>query len=260
MSTTASAPPAGRQDLAAEEWELRKELAACYRLIAHFGWDDLLSTHVSARLAGATEFLLNPRGLLFEEITASSLVKIDFDGRVVGATPSEVNRAGFVIHSAVHMVRPDVRCVIHLHTLDGMAVSAFEGGLLPLTQQAIGIGPDLALHEYEGIAFDLDERTSLQRDLGSKHLMLLRNHGTLAAGPSVGAAFYLMYLLERSCTAQVRARAMATSSADVHRPPPETLTKVPEQADSAWTFRMADDHVWPALRRKADRVCSGYEA
>src|SRR6185369_2835014 len=177
------------------EWQTRVELAACYRLIALHGWDDLIATHISARVPGTRDFLINRLGLTFEEITASNLVRIDLDGNVTDGSDAPINRAGFTIHSAVHQVREDAGCVIHLHTLDGTAVSALEDGLLPLNQIAMLAHGDIAFHEYEGVAFDLAERERLQADLGQSNLMLLRNHGTLAVGRTVGEAYTRMYTL-----------------------------------------------------------------
>ena len=188
--------------------QARRDLAACYRLCALFGWDDHIATHISARLPDGT-FLLNPFGLLFEEITASTLMRIDMDGNPVGHAGSAMNPAAFTIHSAVLAGRDDVNCVLHLHTRDGTAVSALKEGLLPLNQTALTISHDIAYHDFEGIATDLDERERLQADLGEKNLMLLRNHGTLTVGPSIGSAFYRMYALEWACAAQVRTLSMA---------------------------------------------------
>src|SRR5579883_1237011 len=189
-----------RDRVSAEEWRARVDLAACYRLVAHYGWDDLVFTHISARVPGPEHhFLINPYGMMFHEITASSLVKVDFDGRIVMASEHPVNAAGFTIHSAIHMARADVNCIIHLHTRDGVAVSAQKEGLLPLSQTAMIARASLAYHDYEGIALDLGERERLVKDLGGKSLMILRNHGTLACGPTVEDAFLRMFALERAC-------------------------------------------------------------
>jgi ribulose-5-phosphate 4-epimerase/fuculose-1-phosphate aldolase len=172
------------------EWSQRVNLAACYRLIAYYGWDDLVDTHISARVPGPEHhFLINPHGLMFDEITASSLVKVDLDGNQLSQSPYSINPAGFTIHSAIHEVREDAGCVIHLHTPDGTAVASCADGLLPLNQTAQLVTFDLAYHDYEGIALDHDERPRLQRDLGDKNHMLLRNHGTLTVGRSVASAF-----------------------------------------------------------------------
>src|SRR5882757_202742 len=192
--------------VSAEEWQLRIDLAATYRLVAMYGWDDLIFTHISARVPGPEHhFLINPYGLLFEEITASSLVKIDVEGNKVMESPFPVNAAGFTIHSALHMNRDDAGCVIHLHTTDGVAVSAQKDGLLPLDQHAMMISGEMAYHDYEGVALDLDERDRLVADLGDKNAMLLRNHGTLALGKNCADAFLRMFYLERACSMQVRA-------------------------------------------------------
>ena len=191
-------------DMAPDEWQVRVDLAAAYRLVALYGWDDLIFTHLSARIPGPEHhFLINPYDMMFEEITASSLVKIDMHGNPLGRSEHPVNPAGFTIHSAVHMAREDARAVMHLHTPHGQAVSAMEWGLLPNTQTAMVVAHDVAYHDYEGIATDLGERERLVADLGSKNAMILRNHGTLAVGETVGACFLRLYFLERACEAQV---------------------------------------------------------
>src|SRR4029077_230830 len=187
------------------EWNQRVNLAACYRLVALYGWDDLVFTHISARVPGPDHhFLINPYGMMFEEITAFNLVKVDADGNALGNSPYAVNPAGFTIHSAVHEVREDAGCVIHLHTPDGTAVATSSTGLLPLNQTAQLILPDLAYHDYEGVALDLDERPRLQRALSHNKKMLLRNHGRMTVGRSVAEAFLRMYLLEGACPIEVR--------------------------------------------------------
>ena len=191
----------GAQDNPAE-WEARVKLAACYRLIAHFRMTDLVYTHISARIPGTEHFLLNPYGFLFEEVTASNLVRIDIDGRTVEDTPYRVNPAGFTIHSAIHRARPDVNCVLHTHTRAGIAVSCMREGLLPLSQIALQFYGRLAYHDYEGIALDLDERERLERDLGQRKAMILRNHGLLTAGERAGS-LQLMFYLERACEIQI---------------------------------------------------------
>lgn len=255
MPTLVSPAPAAERD--AEEVRIRRDLAACYRMMALFGWDDMVATHISARLPGPKDvFLINPFGLLFEEITASSLVKINADGEILEPTPHKVNVAGFVIHSAVHMARPDAGCVIHLHTPDGMAVSALAEGLLPLNQTAMVVTGDLAFHDYEGVATDLDERTRLQADLGAKNCMLLRNHGTLAVGRSVADAFGRMYLFERACTAQVRTLAMGRP---LQLAPEAVVSKVGEQASAEMMEMSSRTLTWPAVLRKLDRIDPSYK-
>lgn len=242
------------------EAEIRVDLAACYRLVALYGWDDLIFTHISARVPGPEHhFLINPYGMMFEEITASSLVKIDLKGVVAGTSPYPVNAAGFTIHSAVHEVREDAGCVMHLHTPDGAAVSTSSEGLLPLNQTAQLVIPDLAYHDYEGVALDLDERPRLQRDLGSKNIMLLHNHGTLAVGRTCAEAFLRMYFLERACTMQVRTRMLGGVEAD-HPTAPDVVGKNAALVMSGGMSKLAEKLVWPALLRKLDRLDPGFRA
>jgi ribulose-5-phosphate 4-epimerase/fuculose-1-phosphate aldolase len=239
-----------------EETAIRRDLAAAFRLAAHFGWDDLVANHFSARVPGRHDaFLINPFGLLFEEITASSLIKIDLDGNMLEPSNYEVNQAGFVIHSAIHQARPEIACVMHLHTRDGVAVSATEHGVLPLNQTAMTIYEDVAFHEYEGVATDLDERARLQRDLGNRNIMLLRNHGTLTAGESVASAFYRMYALEWACQVQVRTLSM---SAPLHAAPEAALAKVRQQANKPFVELASKALVWPAMLRKVERLCPDF--
>src|SRR5579871_1877404 len=189
-----------------EEWKVRVDLAALYRLVAREGWDDMIYTHISARIPGPEHhFLLNPYGYFFEEITASSLVKVDLEGNVLTDTPYFVNAAGFTIHSAIHAARDDALFVMHLHTNHGCAVAAQQDGLLPLTQHGLITLPRLAYHDYEGIALNLDERERLVADLGDKSVMLLRNHGTLALGPTAADAWSRMFILEKACRQQILA-------------------------------------------------------
>jgi len=238
-----------------EEWTTRVNLAAAYRLVAHFGWDDLIFTHISARVPGPEHhFLINPYGLLFEEITASSLIKIDLDGNVMQSTPYSVNPAGFTIHSAIHAVRDDARCVLHLHTPAGMAVSAQAKGLLPLNQTALTVIDELAYHDYEGLAFNLEERPRLVADLGAKSAMLLRNHGTLTLGPSVAAAFLTMYMLERACATQV---ATLAGGAEIHWPTPEVQALVQRQVVAS--RGTAEVLAWTPLLRLLDRKDPSYK-
>ena len=191
------------------EWRIRCDLAALYRLVAHHRWTDFIYTHISARLPGPDHhFLINKYGVNFHEMRASDLVRIDLDGNVVedsGKTTSDVNAAGFTIHSAIHMARPDLMCVVHTHSTAGIAVSAMKEGLLPLSQHAMKFHNRLAYHDYEGIALDLNERGRLTRDLGEHKAMILRNHGLLAGGTSIPEAFHQLYMLERACAAQVAA-------------------------------------------------------
>ncbi len=235
-----------------EEWKVRVDLAAAYRLIAHYGWDDLIFTHLSARIPGPEHhFLLNPYNLMFEEVTASSLVKVDMNGLPVEPTPFITNPAGFTIHSAIHMAREDAHAVIHLHTPHGQAVSAHGDGLMPLTQTAMLIRDEVAYHDYEGVAVDLDERERLVADLGAKNAMLLRNHGTLAVGETVGEAFIRIYFLERACQAQIL--ALSAGEANLNNPPQGTPEVTAEQGRFGLKLA-AGALAWPALLRKAHRL------
>jgi ribulose-5-phosphate 4-epimerase/fuculose-1-phosphate aldolase len=238
------------------ERAIRVDLAAAYRLVALYGWDDLIFTHISARIPGPEHhFLINPYGMMFEEITASSLVKIGMDGLPIGESDYPVNPAGFTIHSAVHEVREDAGCVMHLHTSDGIAVSCSAEGLKPLNQIAQLVIDELAYHDYEGVALDHDERPRLQRDLGSKTAMLLHNHGTLTVGRTCAEAFLRMYFLERACTIQVRTRMLGGAD---HPTAPEVIEKNAELARSGGREVLANRLVWPALLRKLDRIDPGF--
>nr|WP_243450972.1 class II aldolase/adducin family protein [Sphingosinicella sp. CPCC 101087] len=233
------------------EWKIRVDLAAAYRLVAHYGWDDLVFTHLSARVPGPEHhFLLNPYNLMFEEVTASSLVKVGMDGLPVEPTAFITNPAGFTIHSAIHMARPDAQAVIHLHTPHGQAVSAHGDGLMPLTQTAMLIRDEVAYHDYEGVAVDLDERERIIADLGDKGAMLLRNHGTLAVGETVGEAFLRIYFLERACQAQI----LALSAGDNLNNPPQGSPEVTAQQGKMGLKLAAGALAWPALLRKAYRL------
>lgn len=241
------------------EWEARVDLAAAYRLVAHYGWDDLIFTHLSARVPGPEHhFLINPYDMMFDEITASSLVKIDVEGNPVGRSEHPVNPAGFTIHSAIHMAREDAHAVMHLHTPHGQAVSAMEFGLLPHTQTAMIAGHDVAYHDYEGIATDLDERERLVQDIGQKNAMILRNHGTLAVGESVGACFLRLYYLERACEAQVL--MLSAGRENLNNPPQGVEDKVARQSAPKGMGKLAEKLAWPALLRKLDRVNPGYDS
>jgi ribulose-5-phosphate 4-epimerase/fuculose-1-phosphate aldolase len=250
----------GKDDCSTEEWKIRVDLAAAYRLVAHFGWDDLIFTHISARIPGPHHhFLINPFGLLFDEITASNLVKIDLDGNIVAQTLYKVNPARFTIHSAIHAAREDATCVLHLHTVAGNGVACQEQGLLPLNQTAMVLNGQLAYHEYEGIAFNHEERPRLVKDLGNKNAMILRNHGTLTVGRSVGEAFMTMYFLERACAMQI---AALSGGSKLHFPQDamqklvETQAKIEMQSKDG--HLMIDKLFWPALLRMLDRKHPGY--
>jgi ribulose-5-phosphate 4-epimerase/fuculose-1-phosphate aldolase len=241
-----------------EEWQARVELAALYRLVALHGWDDMIFTHLSARVPGPEHhFLINPYGWLFGEITASSLIKVDPEGRAVDPTPHRVNPAGFTIHSAVHAAREDAMFVLHLHTDAGVAVSTHEEGLLPLTQHALIVLPSLAYHDYEGIALHLDERQRIVRDLGGCHAMLLRNHGTLALGATAGAAFLNLFMLERACAQQVM--ALSAGRGGVRLAPQAARDEVRAQMAGPMAA-MASMLAWPGLLRRVQRESPGFDA
>jgi ribulose-5-phosphate 4-epimerase/fuculose-1-phosphate aldolase len=243
--------PSLKDKVSAEEWAIRVDLAAAYRLVAHYGWDDLIFTHLSARIPGPEHhFLLNPYNLMFEEVTASSLIKVDTDGNPVDPTPFITNPAGFTIHSAIHMAREDAQAVMHLHTPAGQAVSAHAEGLLPLTQTAMLIRTDLAFHDYEGVAVDLSERERIVADLGGKNAMILRNHGTLAVGPTIGECFVRLYFLERACQAQI----MALSAGENVNNPPQGAPETAAAQGAVGVALAAKLLAWPALKRKAYRL------
>ena len=244
-----------RHTVSADEWQQRVDLAACYRLVARYGWDDLIFTHISARVPGPEHhFLINPYGQMFDEITASSLVKVDLEGRKVLDSPYDVNPAGFTIHSAVHAARDDANCVLHVHSVNGVAVSAQDGGLLPLSQHSIFVLASLAYHDYEGVALDADEKPRLVRDLGNKRFLMLRNHGLLTVGRSVAEAFVAMYFFETSCMIQVRALAGGAPVRRIGR----AIVDGAEQQWQAVTQGAGGSLAWPALLRRLDRVDASY--
>jgi ribulose-5-phosphate 4-epimerase/fuculose-1-phosphate aldolase len=238
-----------------EEWQLRVDLAACYRLVAMYGWTDLIFTHISARVPGPEHhFLINPYGLMFDEITATSLVKVDRNCNKVIDSPFPVNPAGFVIHSAVHEAREDIQCVMHVHTRAGVAVSAQKCGVLPISQQSTFVLASLAYHDYEGVAFRDDEKPRLQADLGDRNFLMLRNHGLLTVGRTIADAFLSMYIFESACQIQVSAQAGGELT-PVH---PQILNGV-QQAIRVQTDGLGAAFVWPSLLRKLDRMDTGYK-
>ncbi|MFZ2738743.1 MAG: class II aldolase/adducin family protein [Burkholderiaceae bacterium] len=245
-----------KEVVSAEEWQLRVDLAACYRLVALYGWTDLVFTHISARVPGPEHhFLINPYGLMFDEITASSLVKIDQQGNQVLASNFPVNKAGFVIHSAIHQAREDIVCVLHTHTRAGVAVSAQKCGILPISQQSTFVLSSLAYHDYEGVAFNDDEKPRLQNDLGNAKHLVLRNHGLLTVGKTISDAFMHMYRLESVCQIQVSAQAGGEL---IH------YDEQIYQADTPTAQYIRDGglgggFVWPALLRKLDRIDTSYK-
>ena len=237
-----------------EEWNARVDLAAAYRLVALYGWDDLVFTHITMKVPGTEHFLINPYGMMFEEITASSLVKVDRDCKKVMDSPYPVNPAGFTIHSCIHAARKDAHCVMHTHSVNGVAVSAQKGGLLPISQFAYIALASLAHHDYEGIALLDDEKPRLVRDFGDKMLLMLRNHGLLTVGKSAAEAFLGMYILEAACMVQVRAQAGGGELIPI----PEKILKQAETQVSQVTLGMGGALAWPALLRKLDRKNPGY--
>jgi ribulose-5-phosphate 4-epimerase/fuculose-1-phosphate aldolase len=251
-AATRNSPPQGMDPA---EWQQRVELAACYRLVALYGWDDLIFTHISARVPGPEHhFLINPYGRMFGEITASSLVKVDLDGRKLDDSPHEINPAGFTIHSAIHAARDDADCVLHVHSVNGVAVSAQEDGLLPLSQHSMFVLASLAYHDYEGVALEADEKPRLVRDLGDRRFLMLRNHGLLTVGRSVAEAFVAMYFFEASCMMQVRALA---GGGRVRRIPAPIVAGAPQQWEAV-TRGAGGGLAWPALRRRLDTIDPGY--
>jgi ribulose-5-phosphate 4-epimerase/fuculose-1-phosphate aldolase len=243
--------PDVRSQVGDPEWQLRVDLAACYRLVAHFGWSDLIFTHISARLPGPEHhFLINPYGMTFDEITASSLVKIDLEGNKVMDSPYEINPAGFTIHSAIHAARDDAQCVLHTHSINGVAVSAQKCGVLPISQQSTFVLSSLAYHDYEGVALNPDEKPRLVADLGDKVFLMLRNHGLLTVGPTVAEAFVAMYTFEATCMIQIRSQAGG-----------ELIRVDPRIIEGAMAARRAVTQgvgpgalAWPGLLRKLDRI------
>jgi ribulose-5-phosphate 4-epimerase/fuculose-1-phosphate aldolase len=242
--------------VSAEEWQLRCDLAACYRLVALYGWTDLVFTHISARLPGeGHHFLINPYGLLFEEITASSLIAIDQEGNKLSESPFNVNKAGFVIHSAIHAARDDAQCVLHTHTRAGVAVSAQKAGVLPISQQSTFVLASLGYHDYEGVALRDDEKPRLQADLGKAGFLMLRNHGLLTVGASIADAFLSMYIFETTCQIQIAAQA----GGELTTVDPRILDGVAASMRTQ-TDGMGGAFVWPALLRKLDRQDPAYRS
>jgi len=238
-----------------EEWKLRTDLAAAYRLVAHFGWDDLIFTHISARLPGTDHhFLINPYGMTFDEVTASSLVKIDLEGKKLMDSPYEINPAGFTIHGAIHAAREDAKCVLHTHSLDGVAIAATKQGILPISQQSIFVLASLAYHDYEGVALHEGEKPRLVRDLGDKNFLMLRNHGILTVGSSIADTFLFMYLFEACCTIQVRAQSTHDELITID---PKIVAGA-QMAAKQVTRSAGGGLAWPGLLRKLDRIDRSY--
>jgi ribulose-5-phosphate 4-epimerase/fuculose-1-phosphate aldolase len=249
-----------RKKVSPEEWEARVDCACAYRLVRHFGMDDLIYNHISARIPGTEEFLLNPFGLTYDEICASSLVKVDLQGRILWQPDwpkglnYTINLAGYVIHGAIHEAKPDLQCVIHTHSLAGMAVASLKRGLLPMTQTAMRFAK-VAYHDYEGVVLEMDERKRLLKNLGDCEVMLLRNHGPLAVGRSVAGAFNNMYRLERACRAQLLAQACN----DEILLPSEKIFEKTSRMYQPGVRRPMGVLEWPAMRRLADRLDPSYK-
>ena len=242
--------------VSAEEWQLRVDLAACSRLVALYGWSDLVFTHISARIPGPEHhFLINPYGLMFDEITASSLVKVDQQCNKIIDSPYPVNPAGFVIHSAVHAAREDIQCVLHTHTKAGIAVSAQKNGVLPISQQSTFVLASLAYHDYEGVAFRDDEKPRLQADMGHANFLMLRNHGLLTCGKTIADAFLSMYTFENTCQIQIAAQS---GGGELTHVDPRIVEGV-GQAMKVQTGGMGGQFVWPSLIRKLDRIDDSYK-
>ena len=244
-----------KEVVSAEEWQLRVDLAACYRLAAMYGWSDLVFTHITARIPGPEHhFLINPYGLMFDEITASSLVKVDQQCNKIIDSPFPVNPAGFVIHSAIHEAREDIVCVLHTHTRAGIAVSAQKRGVLPISQQSTFVLASLAYHGYEGVAFRDEEKPRLQSDMGHATFLMLRNHGLLTVGKTIADAFLAMYTFENTCRIQLDAQSGGAELIDVD---PRIISGV-SQAFKVQTGGMGGAFVWPSLIRKLDRTDVSY--
>ena len=257
MNATAHDIPSLRDKVSPEEWAVRVDLAACYRLVAHYGWEDLVFTHITARVPSTEDqFLINPYGMFFDEITASSLVKIDVHGNTIQDSPYPVNPAVFVIHSAIHAARHDAKCVLHTHTLNGVAVSAQRAGLLPISQHSISVLASLGYHDFEGPALRDDEKPRLVADLGDRTSLILRNHGLLTVGETVADAFVAMYYLETSCAIQVRAQSGGGELIPV---PKDIIETTYAQVMTAGRSRGSRSMlVWPGLLRRLDRRDPSY--
>jgi ribulose-5-phosphate 4-epimerase/fuculose-1-phosphate aldolase len=244
-----------KSQVSPEEWQTRVNLAAAYRIVAHYGWDDLVFTHISARVPGPDHhFLINPYGKMFDEVTASSLVKVDLEGNKVMDSEYDINPAGYIIHSAVHEAREDAQCVMHLHTMEGIAVSTLENGLQPYSQHSLFALSSLSYHAYEGVALNPEEKKRLVADLGNTYFMILRNHGLLTCGESIADAFTYMYFLQKSCEIQLMAQATGQAMIKV---PDQILAGIKAQAKEV-TRAAGGSLSWPGILRKLDRIDPGY--
>lgn len=257
MTASIQSIPSLQDKVSAEEWRTRTDLAAAYRLVALMGWDDMVYTHITAKVPGPEHhFLINPYGMMFDEISASSLVKVDLAGNVVMDSPFPINPAGFTIHSAVHAAREDAGCVLHTHSINGVAVSAQADGVLPISQQSIFVLNSLGYHDYEGVALRDDEKPRLVRDLGSNNFFMLRNHGLLTVGQSVADAFMAMYTFESVCMIQVRAQSGGGRLTMID---PAIIATSAQQAQQVTKGMGSGALNWPGLLRRLDRHSPGYE-
>lgn len=245
-----------REQVSAEEWQVRVNLAACYNIVAQYGWDDLIFTHISARVPGPEHhFLINPYGMMFEEVSASSLVKVDLQGNKVMTSEYDINPAGFTIHSAVHEAREDAQCVMHLHTKEGVAVSTQQQGLLALSQQSLFPLSGLSYHDYEGVALNPEEKQRLVADLGHTQFLILRNHGLLTCAGSIADAFLNMYILQKACEIQLLAQSSGQALIKI----PDAILAGIQQAGQAVTRNAGGQLAWPGLLRRLDRIAAPYK-
>lgn len=245
-----------REQVSAEEWQVRVNLAACYNIVAQYGWDDLIFTHISARVPGPEHhFLINPYGMMFEEVSASSLVKVDLQGNKVMTSEYDINPAGFTIHSAVHEAREDAQCVMHLHTKEGVAVSTQQQGLLALSQQSLFPLSGLSYHDYEGVALNPEEKQRLVADLGHTQFLILRNHGLLTCAGSIADAFLNMYILQKACEIQLLAQSSGQALIKI----PDAILAGIQQAGQAVTRNAGGQLAWPGLLRRLDRMAAPYK-
>ena len=242
------------------EWETRVDLAAAFRLVALYGWSDMLATHLSARIPGPSDhFLINPMGVLFEEMTASDLIKLDIDGNILSDTSRSINPAGYTIHSAIHIGRKDAGCIMHTHTSAGLGVATQKDGLLPLTQMALAVIANTGYHDYEGPAFDLEERERLISDLQNLNILILRNHGLLTVGKTVAEAFMWMYRAERACRFQLSFQKAGAEAQEISKSVQEVSIERARKAISSTGHRPIGDFEWPALIRKLHRQNPGFD-
>jgi len=252
--------PSLKGHVSAEEWQTRVDLAATYRLVAHFGWDDLVFSHLTARVPGTENFLINPYGLMFDEITASHLIKVDMRGRALQETPFLISHQGIALHGSIYEARKDVNCVLHTHTIDGAAVSCQSGGLLPISQLSMYLLSRLSYHDYEGEPTN-NGKSRLTSDLGDNTYLVMRNHGLLTAANSIPMAFEAMYFLESACAVQLRAQAGGTvGEGDLIELQPKVRETLAQQLEVSSQRLKPGDRIWPAMLRRADRLDPGFRS